>query len=357
MAEISLINVEHELNRLWESVEAKNKVKAALFNLIVYLKDPRRTDYVDRVTQFVLQRFPCRTIFLIADPEAKEEYLRITASVKTIGEGDQPISCDQIHIAFSATLRKRVPFLIFPHLLPDLPVVVLWEGDPTDEPTIFPVLEQCATRLIFDPDCLEELPEFARFIMGLTERFSGDIADQKWGSTEGWRNVMRQAFRTQENIDHIKKMHTLRIEYTTGPTDFPRDPRIQAIYLQGWLAAQLEWHFEKLEESKDSTQLFYQSCGERVTVALVPRENESEPFGAISMVDLMSGGGAHFNFTHEPSGHFVRVKSDSPEKCDLPYTLYLPHVRREESFAHEVLRTGMSRHYYNMLRELAKISL
>lgn len=357
MAGIDLVNVEQELDRLWEAVEGKNKVKAALFNLIVYLRDPRRTRYVDRVTQFVMQRFPCRVIFLIADPEAEEEYLRTTVSVKTICEGEQPISCDQIHIAFSPTHRKRVPFLIFPHLLPDLPVCLLWEGDPTDEPIIFPALEQCATRLIFDPDCLEELPAFARFVIALTERFSGDIADQKWGCTEGWRNVMRQAFRSQENLDSIRKTRTLRIEYTTGPTDFPRDPRIQAIYLQGWLAAQLDWHFESIKEREERTELVYQYTGERVTVELIPRRNDDEPFGTICLVDLVSRGDAHFNFAHEPSGSFVRVKSDSPEKCDLPYTLYLPHLRREESFAHEVLRTGMSRHYYNMLRELAKIEL
>lgn len=357
MTGVELINIEQELERLWEEVEGKNKVKAALLNLIVYLKDPQHANYVDRVTQFVMQRFPCRVIFIMADPEAKEEYLRTTVSVKTISEGEQPISCDQIHIAFSPAHKERVPFLIFPHLLPDLPICLLWEGDPTDEPTIFPALEKCATRLIFDPDSLEELPQFARFVLDLTERFAGDIADQKWGCTEGWRNVVRQAFRTAENIDQIRTTRTLRIDYTTRKTDFPRDPRIQAIYLQGWLAAQLEWEFVGIGSKGEKTELSYRGGGGEVVVELIPHANDQEPFGTIMAIDLLSHNGGHFNFTHDPSGSYVKVKSDSPEKCEIPYTLYLPHLRREESFAHEVLRTGMSRHYYNMLRKLERVEM
>lgn len=347
---IELIDIEGELNRLWDGIESKRKIRAALFNLIVYIQDRAHLDYVERITRFVLKKLPCRVIFLIFDPAATEHYLRTRVSVEMVGTGDQPISCDQIRIEFSPAHRDRVPFLVFPHLLPDLPISLLWEGDPEQAAVVFPPLEKLAGRLLFDPDSLRQLSRFAKFTLDLMENFDGDIADQKWGCCEGWRTVIRQAFASQENLTHLERVKEITFHYTERESDFPRDSRIQPFYLQAWLASRLGWTFSSFTENEIS----YKRGGESLLVRMVAERRDTEPYGTVVAIELNSYLGGHFSFTHAPKGNFVQIKSDSPEKCDLPYTLYLQHLKREESFARELLRTGMSRHYCDTLRYIAE---
>jgi len=330
---IELIDIEKELNHLWDGIESKSKVRAALFNLICFVPDGEHLAYVERITRFVLGKLPCRVLFLLFDPDSEQEYLRTTASMERIGESDPPILCDQIRIAFSKEYAERVPFLVTPHLLPDLPISLLWEGDPTDQPKIFPQLEKIAGRILFDPSSLPQLPDFARFTLNLMQNTNSVVRDQKWGCCEGWRKVIRQISSASENLDHLRRASSVKIHYSVRKSAFEQDPQIQAVYLQSWLTSQLGW---------TSTQ-----------VELIEEQREEEPFGTVVKIEIESDLGGHFLLEHDRKGNFVRVKSDSPEKCDLPYTLFLHHLKREESFARELLRSGESQHYTETLKFLS----
>ena len=67
--------IESELIKIWEALAKENKMRASLFNLIVFNRLSPRTDYIRSIVQKVDEKFPCRTLFVSEDPEAKESYL------------------------------------------------------------------------------------------------------------------------------------------------------------------------------------------------------------------------------------------------------------------------------------------
>ena len=62
--------IEPELLKIWEKLAAQNTMRASLFNLIVFNRLSTRTDYVRSIVQKVVDKFPCRTLFISSDPDS-----------------------------------------------------------------------------------------------------------------------------------------------------------------------------------------------------------------------------------------------------------------------------------------------
>ena len=54
------------LSRIWESLEAANKMRACLFNLIVFTQKNDRSDYFTQIVRRIVEKFPCRVIAITA---------------------------------------------------------------------------------------------------------------------------------------------------------------------------------------------------------------------------------------------------------------------------------------------------
>ncbi|HNA62105.1 MAG TPA: hypothetical protein PKW79_03415, partial [Rhabdochlamydiaceae bacterium] len=59
--------ISKELAKIWGDLEASNKMRASLFNLIVITPKNQRTPYIREITQKILKRFPSRLIFATID--------------------------------------------------------------------------------------------------------------------------------------------------------------------------------------------------------------------------------------------------------------------------------------------------
>src|SRR5690348_8539575 len=129
--------IEPELIRIWEGL-AKEKMRACLFNLIVFNRLSDRTDYIRDIVQKVSEKYPCRVLFITQDPQSPHSYLKTAVSV--VGNGT--IACDYIDIGFAGPEMQRVPFVLLPHIIPDLPVSLLWTEDPShDHPLFEPLIK------------------------------------------------------------------------------------------------------------------------------------------------------------------------------------------------------------------------
>ncbi len=73
--------------------------------------------------------------------------------------------CDFIQIEASKQTQSKIPFIILPHLLPDLPLYILWAEDPVQDNPISHEMEKWATRIIFDSEVTDNLPAFARTLL------------------------------------------------------------------------------------------------------------------------------------------------------------------------------------------------
>ena len=142
-------------------------------------------------------------------------------------KGEFDVACDYIHIETSGSSHERIPFVVLPHILSDLPVYLVWAGDPSKDDPLCYQLEQFANRLIFDSESTDNLPRFAKSVLDQYEKSHCDVADLNWARIESWREMLSMAFYSDDKlkqIENAKKDHH-QLQFTGIPILLPhQDP-------------------------------------------------------------------------------------------------------------------------------------
>ena len=342
--------IESELIKIWEALAKENKMRASLFNLIVFNRLSPRTDYIRSIVQKVVEKFPCRTLFVSEDPEAKESYLKTAVSVVIPKVEESTVACDQIDIGVAGSDLEKVPFLLLPHILPDLPVYLLWAEDPSQPHPLFKPLVKLATRIIFDSESADNLLNFSEKLLELRSETGIDIADLNRARTEGWRDLVASLFNDPQRQTDLKEIETVKLTYNAQETEFFCHLKIQAIYLLAWLSSRLKW---KCLTAEKNLRFTFQN-GERKIEAAIDTSNwEKLGPGTIISAQLLDARGHQFEASRIPElYHHVKILISSPESCDLPYQFILGQTATGQSLVKEICTKGTSDHYIEMLREL-----
>jgi glucose-6-phosphate dehydrogenase assembly protein OpcA len=330
-------NIEIELIRLWEEL-AKDKMRACLFNLIVFNKLSQRTDYIRNIVNKVSEKYPCRVIFISHDPEASVPYLKTAVSVV----GDGSVACDYIDIGVAGPKMEEVPFILLPHIIPDLPVSLLWTEDPSIPHPLFEPLLNLVERVIFDSESADSLLSFSKTVLSLKNKVH--TADLNWARTEGWRDLASSLFHSVDKLDSISE---LQITYNSRCTESFCHLKVQSMYFLAWLSARLKWKFQKA--SKDLEFTF-----EKQKAKIIGEQWEKIGSGTILSVTIKTNDGHLYECARIPTQyHHVRIQASSEEKCELPYQFILGKTATGQSLTKEIITKGTSEHYLEMLRELA----
>lgn len=330
-------HIESELIKLWEKL-AKEKMRACLFNLIIFNKLSARTDYIRDIVQKVSEKYPCRVLFISYDPESAHPYLKTAISV--VGNGS--IACDYIDIGVAGNEMEKVPFLLLPHIIPDLPVSLLWTEDPSKDHPLFEPLTKLASRVIFDSESADSLLAFAQTILKL--RATGiDTADLNWARTEGWRDLIGSLFVSGGEIQDV------RITYNSRKTESFCHLKVQSMYLLAWLSSRLKWKFQKA--SKDLHFIF-----ENQKAEIQNAEWEKLGSGTVISIDMTTKDGHLYQCARIPKQyHRVSIQISSPEKCELPYSYLLGKTATGQSLIKEIITQGTSAHFLDMLKEILNL--
>ncbi|MFI5335007.1 MAG: glucose-6-phosphate dehydrogenase assembly protein OpcA [Chlamydiales bacterium] len=323
--------IQSTLSKIWDSLESSGKMRASLFNLIFYADEGPRGEYTQKIAQHVIEQFPARIIMIRG---SKSEGLVTKVSLLSPRGKEMDVACDLIEINVSSIERIRVPFLILPHILPDLPIYLIWGKDPTVEDSLFSELKKLATRIIFDSECTESLTLFAKAVL---ENHSAhtEIADLNWARCESWRNILSSAFYSQKRLQHLKEAKKIEIRFNAASTTSFSHTQIQALYLQSWLTAQLGWNKEKPE------------------FRLLPDAQKERPPGLILQVDIFTKDEGHYNFTLDSTPpQKITMTFSSHELCELPSQFLLPRKERGQSLVKEICHPGTSSHYLKVLELL-----
>lgn len=353
-AEISIADIQNELARQWEAQKEKNLIRASLFNLVIYALDKARSDYLREIVKTIIEKYPCRIIFVQGNPEPGKDFIKATVTNEIIGKGDSAVACDQINIEVSSKQLHRVPFIILPNFLPDLPIYLLWGQDPTTEYEILPSLRRYASRLIFDSDCTLNLQSFSRKMLLEIETSKLEIRDMNWAATGAWREVIAQVFDSEEKIRLLRNSKRIQITYNSLKTDKVSHPEIQAIYLQGWIAAQMGWQFRSIEIKEDQRKVVYVNGDNHVEVDLIPRLAPELIPGAIISVDVASIEEHSFLIVRKDNQPKVFIHVTTQDRCEMPFALTLPDMRKGSFFMQELFYRRTSDHYHNMLSLIAQ---
>lgn len=328
--------IEVELIRLWDEL-AHEKTRACLFNLIVFNSLSPRTDYIRDIVQKCAEKFPCRVLFITHDPNATHPFLKTAVSV--IGAGS--IACDYIDIGTSGPDLTQVPFLITPHIIPDLPTSLLWTEDPTQEHPLFAPLCKFANRVIFDSESADSLLSFCQQVIHLQQKTRTDTADLNWARTEGWRDLL--------NSLQIDKIQAIQITYNARPTEFFCHLKVQSMYLLAWIATRMNW---KLLETNQNLQFVF--ADQKATIQ--PAVWEKLGPGSIISVQITTPDNRVYFCSRIPSHyHHVKIELSSPEQCELPYQYVLGKTAAGQSLTKEIITKGTSSHYLQMLASLKEL--
>jgi hypothetical protein len=350
---IAASEIESELSRIWQSQEKEGKIRASLFNLIFYTKKNLRAQYVQTISQKVVAKFPSRILFITEDAETSENYLHTRASIIPIQQEGAEIACDLIQIDVGGAYKKRVPFVLLPHLLTDLPIYVVWGEDPSENTSLFQQLKKLAHRLIFDSESAQSLGTFANTLTALSKTPSQDIADLNWARMESWRELIASTFYTQERLEKLQKTSRIQILYNAQESAFCCHTQIQALYLQCWLSTQLGWKLEAISEKENASVFSYSNDKKKIEITLYPEWQAHIKAGSILSVDLETEEQDHFSFGRNLDlPHHVSMRFSTLEHCDMPLKYIFAKDESGQSLVKEICHKGTSQHFLHVLKNI-----
>lgn len=353
-ADIQIPDIETELKHIWRINREKNLTKACLFNLIIFSPDKRRTDYLKLVVRNIIEKFPCRIIFINLDTDDQANFLHVSASTITSDVDENIIACDQINVEVSKNLLERIPYLIISYLVSDLPLYLLWGQNPVEENVVLPHLIKYATRLIFDSQCLESLSSFSEGIFDKLNKFKIEIMDMNWAFLSVWRNIFVQVFDTPEKIHQLNDSKTITITFNSFKSEILEHAEIRPLYLQAWLAAQLKWKFDRINKDHQKTIITYKNS-HPITVILTPQKHIGglSP-GSIITIEIVSYKDESCYISRQQNISQVLVNFSTQEKCELPNILPLRDIHRGFAFLKEIIYHKLSGQYHNMLKVISQ---
>lgn len=349
-------SIEGELSHIWESLEGSHKTWASLFNIVFYTKSAANTKNFQWLLDLISKKFPCRSLFIREDPDPSQEYLNVDVTAETLGEGEMSVVCDQIFIEVAGSEREKVPFLILPHFLPDLPMYVIWTQEPDENDPILQVLRKYASKLVYDPGFCGNLQRFSGELLKQMEDCNHcGITDLCWILTSGWREAFASTFQTQQRINELFRARFIRIGYNQGQHPCVSDEN-QALYFQAWIAAQFNWKVSELERIEGNVRASYARFMYETVVLLAPENNPNLAPGAITSIEIETENqAAHFLFKRSSEGDKVKIWISSCDRCDIPYEIFVSQGNLEHMVLSELFRKGVSEQYRNVLRLLYEL--
>jgi len=207
--------------------------------------------------------------------------------------------------------------------------------------------------MIFDSESIESLFTFAQKLIAIDQSGSVEIADLNWARMENWRDLLASTFHTKERLRMLDKTSRVHILYNASKNPLTPHPQIQALYLQGWLATQLEWKFQTSSCEKGRWNLCYEYQGRQITLTLYPENQENLKPGSIISVNLETIDQDHFSFgCNLDMPHHVSMRFSTLKKCDVPLKYIFGKEESGKSLVKEICHRGTSKHFLNLLERL-----
>lgn len=331
--------------------QTQNSAQSYLFNLIVYSTCKTRTIELKSILASITEKFPCRIIQIEKICEAGTDEIKVSLSKEKSGKNGQ-ITSDIIQIFVSESQMERVPFIILPNIVADLPVYLIFGDDPTFETKLLKSMQSFSTRLIFNAAWSGSLKDFSKRMTQFLQNLKIDSMDISWALLNGWKELLAQVFDTPLKIEHLQTCKKIKIAYAY---EKPQD-LIESIYLQAYIASRMGWEFEAQEiQHQHKKALCYKYKGKDINVILEPIRDVEGKGGSIINFELVAENGTVYTLNSLKNSSKVLLHISSDEKCEVPCTFALSNINRGSSFLREVFYQGSSDYYAETLAMISKV--
>ncbi|MEC8306265.1 MAG: glucose-6-phosphate dehydrogenase assembly protein OpcA [Chlamydiota bacterium] len=323
-------------------------MRPSLFTLIVYAHESPRAQYLVGMAQRVMERFPARLI-TIAIGDVGSGWNKEEKVLEIDGGG---ILCERIAFRASPEEAERLPSMIIPRLLPDLPIYLLYGADPIERLVMIDDIVTLSDRVIFDSESAHELSPFVEQALGYHREGRRDIADLNWARTEGWRHLLGEIFSSQEDILQVEAIDHIEVQYNAKESCTLNHTRLQAFYLLSWLRNQLGWQPCDVDSDAEGLSIFY-SEGKRGR--LIAQFRPEEPPGRIHRVAITTQTGWSYALVREAGVcEQIMFYRSAPESCYLPHHILLQQ-EENHTLLKEIRHQGTDVHYLQLLHSLRQI--
>ena len=253
--------IERELHRLWSSLDgeavrgvgataAAQITRICTLTLLAVVRNGRPHEMA-AIAERLGARYPSRSIILDLSP-GKDLAVEIALNCHTPGSPRPIVCCEQIAVSASRSTLGRVPALVLPLLVPDLPAYVWWPDDPPSaapgkgetapdsDAEVLRRLVEVADVLIVDSSAMRRPVAGLRTATALADRLSGGLRDLAWGRLTPWRDLIVQCFDPAPARQALDRLDGIHIRTAPGEQSNATDP-IAGLLLGGWLAGRLGW--------------------------------------------------------------------------------------------------------------------
>lgn len=352
---ISPKDIEPALTELWDKHNDGTRTRASLFNLILYTKADYRESYLQKIAQNIISRYPCRMIIITEYEKEKEGFLKTFVTDMEPKAGDMSLFCDVINFDVTPDFRERIPFVVLPHLSPDLPVFLIWGANPTVDDALTHELEKVATRTIFDSETVSHMSCFARTLLTKHKEVLNDVGDLNWARLAAWREVMAHSFATPNRLSCLKNAKEITIHYNNEKHSHYAHTKIQAAYFQAWLACSLKWKFETSLSLKEEMRFSYTTEKGPLTVIVQPGNDSEVAPGRILSVEISSYDESHAKlYRSDDDPNKVTIVFSTKSECSLPLHFLLSKESTVKSISHEIYNQSTNQRFIQVLELIAQ---
>lgn len=306
--------VERDLHTLWEEMAKTNQaeghqaiMRVCVLNLMVVTPGEDTAGEVSQIMAHVTTQHPSRIFVILPKYGASEPDLSawVTALCHLSAGGHKQVCCEQIMIAAGESALYRIPSLVRPLLVPDLPVVLWWRDVPNFDSRLFAELVQASDRVILDSARFQDPEEGLATLATLInhERQWTAFSDLSWSRLTPWRLSVAGLLDVPDWRAHLSRLTRVEIDFA-GASGSHRPISSEALLIVSWLASRLQWHVtsEPRRRSKDTYQLGLVSNDLAIDVEIKSAPSAVGIHGGLHALRLIAEG--------TPSPEFVVSRSE-----------------------------------------------
>lgn len=326
------------------TAEEKNVMRASLFTLLVINIDIDKSARIQQLVQMISKKFPCKILFVSLNSFHPENTLQQNRSIMTTTNGGGTISCELVTIEASTDQINKIPFLIIPELLADLPTFLLTAEPPFELSSAFSMLNRYIQRTIFEAECISQYDTFFSQLKEYAQKIP--VIDLNWIRTEPWRSTLSRLFHSVEKQSHLQSIEKIDIRYNKKKHHHGTSPELQAMLIQAWLASRLNWQVESVETKEERIIINYKGQEHRsFALQLLPSESHFLEEGMVESIEISAQDELHYLIAYEMDDKHIQVHSSSKESCAIPYTFFVGSLHRGNALPSELFQPTSSTHY------------
>jgi len=256
---VRLREAEAELQGLWETASREAEqaghegvVRVREINLVVYAAGDAVAERVSQVILRLAERHPARAIVLLdvglpAPGEGVTDSW-VSAACYLTAQGERQVCWEQVTIPAYGKAVQLLDTAAMPVLVPHLPTVLWWPGQPDFEGEAFRRLGDVTDLLVVDSagfsHPVEGLGRLATVVRDESRGYH--VNDLNWARLTTWREMMAGVFDDASRLDWVPRIRRLKVVFGAEDT-FERPDRStppaasRALLFVGWFASRLGW--------------------------------------------------------------------------------------------------------------------